>query len=288
MVTFTPAGGLPDARCRGAAGGTAAPADAALSGARACLVVPAVATVLPGATTAACRIGTAGSGGDQVHRRRRASPRGLVSACGGRQARATVLVFNGNAGNRADRAGLARRLAQAGASVLLFDYRGFAGNPGSPSEGGLVRDARAARAYLDSRPDADPSSITYYGESLGTGVAVAVAVKRPAALVLRSPYTSMVDVGRRHYWYLPVDLLLWDRYPAVKEIRRVRTPMFVIAGSEDRLIPPELSRRLYEAAPGPKHELLRTRRGPSCRIPAHRTGGASCGPDVSVGAGGAR
>jgi uncharacterized protein len=173
---------------------------------------------------------------------------------------ATVIVFNGNAGNRANRAPLAQALTREGLSVLLFDYRGYGGNPGSPSENGLLADARAARAYLASRPDVDASRIIYYGESLGTGVAVALAAESasggPAGLILRSPFTSMVDVGRLHYWFLPIDLLLWDRYPSDTHIGRVPFPLIVIAGEKDELVPPGMSRRLYDAAPGPKQFVL--------------------------------
>ena len=118
---------------------------------------------------------------------------------------ATVLVFNGNAGNRSDRATLGRRLAEAGFHVCLFDYRGYGGNPGSPSERGLLRDARAVHAAIAGRQDVDPGRIILMGESLGTGVAVALGAEvGPLAVVLRSPFTSMADVGAHHYWYLPV------------------------------------------------------------------------------------
>lgn len=175
----------------------------------------------------------------------------------GGASRGTVLVFNGNAGNRSHRAPLAAAFASEGLSTLLFDYRGFGGNSGSPSEAGLFADARAARAYLLTRPDVDASRLIYYGESLGTGLAVGLAAEEPpAALILRSPYTSMVDVGRRHYPFLPVNLLLMDRFPAIDWIRRVPVPTLVIAGAGDQLIPPEMSQRLYEAAPGPKQFVL--------------------------------
>jgi len=180
----------------------------------------------------------------------------FVPAHGGRR-RGAVLVFNGNAGNRAHRVPLATTLAREGFSVLLFDYRGFGGNGGSPSEWGLIADARAARGYLASRPDVDAGRLVYYGESLGTGVAVALAAEQPpAALVLRSPFPSLTDVGRRHYWFLPVDLLLWDRYPAIAQIRGVPAPVLVLAGAQDQLIPSDLSRQLYDAAPGPKRFVL--------------------------------
>jgi fermentation-respiration switch protein FrsA (DUF1100 family) len=102
-----------------------------------------------------------------------------------------VLVCNGNGGNRALRAPLATALSRAGLSVLLFDYRGYGGNPGRPSEDGLAADARAAQAWLAARPEVDPGRIAYYGESLGAAVALRLAVERPpAALILRSPFTS--------------------------------------------------------------------------------------------------
>ena len=164
-----------------------------------------------------------------------------------------VLVFNGNAGNRSARAPLAAALARAGISVLLFDYRGYGGNPGRPTETGLAADARAARGYLLGRPEVRPGSIVYFGESLGAAVALGLAVEhRPAALVLRSPFTSLADVGRLHYPYLPVGALLKDRYDSIGRVRSLDCPLLVLAGSADRIVPAGQSRRLHDAAPGPK------------------------------------
>ena len=166
---------------------------------------------------------------------------------------ATVLVFNGNSGDRSVRAPLAAALAPTGVSVLLFDYRGYGGNPGSPSEARLAADARAARDYLDSRSEVRSESVVYYGESLGAGVAIGLAAERPpAALVLRSPFTSLADVGRRHYPYLPVRQLLKDRYDSVGRIPAVRCPILIVAGGADSIVPAEQSRRLHDAAPAPK------------------------------------
>ena len=161
-----------------------------------------------------------------------------------------VLVFNGNAGNRSFRAPLAAALAESGFSVLLFDYRGYGGNPGRPTEVGLLADARGARAYLEDRGDVDPARIVYFGESLGAAVALAAAVERPpAALVLRSPFTSMADVGKHHYPFLPVGLLLRDRYPSLERVGHLDCPLLVIAGGRDTIVPPSQSRALFEAAP---------------------------------------
>ena len=169
----------------------------------------------------------------------------------------TVIVFNGNAGNRAFRAPLADALARANLAVLLFDYRGFGGNPGSPTEEGLRNDARAARDYVVSRADVDPRRLVYFGESLGTAVAADLALDDPpAALILRSPFTSMTDVGRHHYAFLPVGWLLRDRYETIERIARVNAPLLVIGGDADRIVPIEQTRRLFEAARDPKSLLI--------------------------------
>lgn len=167
--------------------------------------------------------------------------------------RLTVLVFNGNAGNRAHRGPLAAALHRHGLQVLLVDYRGYGGNPGTPSERGFVADSRAARAYVVGRSDVDASRLVYFGESLGAAVAVGLAVEHPpAALILRSPFTSMADVGQHHYPFLPVRLLLRDRFPSSDRIHRIRSPLLVIAGEHDRIVPIQQSRRVYAAASAPK------------------------------------
>ena len=182
---------------------------------------------------------------------------GWFVAASGSSPRVTVLVFNGNAGNRAHRGPLAAALRRHGLQVLLFDYRGYGGNPGAPTENGLAADSRAARAYLAGRPDVDASHLVYFGESLGTAVAVDLAIEHPpVALILRSPFTSMGDVGQHHYPFLPVRLLLRDRFAAIDQIGRIRVPLLVIAGAHDRIVPIENSRRLYDAAVAPKTLLV--------------------------------
>lgn len=170
---------------------------------------------------------------------------------------AAVIVFNGNAGDRSFRSGLARSLSRAGLSVLLFDYRGYGGNAGRPTEAGLLEDARAARRWLEGREGVDPDRILYFAESLGCAVALALAAERPpAALVLRSPFPSLVDVGRYHYPFLPVGPLLKDRFDCLDLARALRCPVLVVAGERDRIVPPSLSRELFEAAAEPKRLLI--------------------------------
>ncbi|HEV3496117.1 MAG TPA: alpha/beta hydrolase [Actinomycetes bacterium] len=168
-----------------------------------------------------------------------------------------VLVCNGNGGDRSMRAALAVALSRLGLAVLLFDYRGYGGNPGSPTEAGLAADARAALGYLAGRPEVDPERVVYFGESLGAAVALRLATERPpAALVLRSPFASLAEVGQRHYPVLPVSLLLRDRYDSAALASRLTAPLLVLAGERDRIVPASHSRRLFAAAPQPKRLVV--------------------------------
>ena len=162
-----------------------------------------------------------------------------------------VLVCNGNAGYRAHRLPLAEALAERGYHVLLFDYRGYAGNPGTPTEDGLRTDARAAARALADRAEVDAGRVAYFGESLGASVCGGLASELPpAALILRSPFPSTVEVGRHHYPYLPVvEPLVWDRWPLADQLAHdVRAPLLVVVGEHDEIVPPHLSLRVYEAA----------------------------------------
>jgi alpha-beta hydrolase superfamily lysophospholipase len=105
-----------------------------------------------------------------------------------------VLVANGNAGNRSGRAPLARALSERGLAVLLFDYRGYGRNPGSPSERGLAQDVRAAHRFLVHEAGVPTDRMLYYGESLGAAVVVELATEYPpAGLVLRSPFVDLAS-----------------------------------------------------------------------------------------------
>ena len=172
------------------------------------------------------------------------------------EASATVIVFNGNAGNRSNRFPLGAALSKPGYAVLLVDYRGYGDNPGSPTETGLKQDARAALGYLNAREDVNPQRIVYFGESLGAAVATGLASEEPpAALVLRSPFPSLVDVAQVHYPFLPVSLLLRDRFAVADSVSGVSAPVMVIIGTEDDIVPPALSREAFEAATEPKTML---------------------------------
>ncbi|MEV1174335.1 alpha/beta hydrolase [Nonomuraea sp. NPDC049784] len=157
----------------------------------------------------------------------------------------TVLIAGGNAGNRRDRAPLARALSEHGLAVLLMDYRGYGGNPGTPTEEGLYRDALAARELITG------SRVIYFGESLGAAVVTRLALERlPDGLVLRSPFTDLAAAGRANYLFLPVGPLLRDRFPVAESIAKIRAPVVVVYGTRDTIVPPYLSRAVAQAAGG--------------------------------------
>lgn len=167
--------------------------------------------------------------------------------------RRVVLVCHGNAGNvshRLDRALLMQRELEA--DVLLFDYRGYGLSEGSPDEAGTYADARAAYGWLRERGQA-PERIVLFGESLGAAVALELALGAEArALVLESPFTSVPDMARAHYWFLPVWPLVRTRYDNLGKVARLRMPLLVLHGDQDEIVPFAQGRRVFEAAPEPK------------------------------------
>ncbi len=163
--------------------------------------------------------------------------------------RLAVLLAPGNGGNRLGRAGLARELSRRGLAVLVMDYRGYGGNPGTPSEEGLGRDAVAATEALEEL-GYPPQRTIYLGESLGTGVVAALQARRtPAGLVLRSPFTDLAEVGSHHYPYLPVRVLLRDRFPVLDRLATSAVPVTVIYGDSDSVVPTALSARVADEVP---------------------------------------
>jgi hypothetical protein len=166
----------------------------------------------------------------------------------------TWLWFHGNAGNISDRLENLHLLhEELGVSVFIFDYRGYGRSEGSPSEQGTYRDAEAALAYLLTRPDVDPERIVYFGRSLGSAVAVELATHRPPfALILESPFTSMADLVRHHYRFLPATGLIRTKYDSLSKTAKVHAPLLVLHGDQDDIVPFESGRKLFEAASEPK------------------------------------
>lgn len=165
----------------------------------------------------------------------------------------TFVIFHGNGGNRLHRLEWMRALHLEGYGVFLLDYRGYGGSEGSPTEDGLYRDAEAAVRWLEDR---NVDNLVYLGESLGSGVAVEMASRRPpAALIVQSGFSSAVDIGKSAYPYLPVGLLMRDRFESLAKIGEIQVPLLQIHGDQDRIVPLAFGRKLFEAAKEPKQWL---------------------------------
>lgn len=168
----------------------------------------------------------------------------------------TLLYFHGNGGALADRAERIRRFMSQGWGVYMMAYRGYGGSSGRPTETNNIADARLAHGAL-VHEGVPPEQIILYGESLGTGVAARIAAERPCAgLILESPYTSITDVAVGEYPYLPVRLLLADRYETDKVIAQVRVPLLIIHGENDDIIPVSMAHKLMKLANEPKHLVV--------------------------------
>jgi len=169
------------------------------------------------------------------------------------QAKATVLYCHGNGGNRAHRVDTIAQYHALGLSTLMFDYRGYGGSEGTPSEEGTYLDAEAAWRHLTEDRKLRPGAIIVVGRSLGSAIATRLAAEHsPGALSVEAGFTSAVDLGKRMFPYLPVSRLVRYRYPTLEHIKRVRCPVLVVHSPDDGVIPFEHGQRLFEAACEPK------------------------------------
>lgn len=175
-----------------------------------------------------------------------------------RESRPVIVFFHGNAANIFLRQQKVNEYLDAGYGVLLAEYRGFGGNPGDISEQGFYLDAKAYVKWLLDQKALDPSALIIYGESIGGGVAVEVAAnlsregRSPLALVLEVPFTSLLDMARLYYPFVPVDFLLKDRFMNGEKIGDVRAPLLVVNGDRDEVIPYQQGQKLFEMAGEPK------------------------------------
>lgn len=169
-----------------------------------------------------------------------------------RAGRPTIVYFHGNAGNIASRGGRMARYQALGYGVVMMSYRGYGGSTGQPSEADNVADARQLYRQLIAEGLA-PVDIVLYGESLGSGVAVQLAVADPVgAVILDAPYTSILNLALRTYFYLPVRPLLADRYESDRRITGINAPLLIMHGRRDGVIPVEMGEALFALATEPK------------------------------------
>jgi fermentation-respiration switch protein FrsA (DUF1100 family) len=175
--------------------------------------------------------------------------------------RAVALICHGNAGNISGFAETLKILRDRHhLAALVFDYRGYGRSSGSPDEAGILQDARAARAWLANRAEVREQDVVLTGVSLGGAVAIDLAQDGARGLVVASSFTSLPEVARHHFAWLPASLLMTMRLNSLEKIARYDGPLLVSHGDADEVIPFEQGMRLFEAAPGPK-KFVRIRGG---------------------------
>ena len=164
----------------------------------------------------------------------------------------TLLYLHGNGGSLALRSETMRKYLDHRRGMLMLAYRGFSGSTGAPTEAANVADAKLAYDTL-VRIGVKPDDIILYGESLGSGVAIQVVKeKKVAGIILDAPYTSILELAVAQFPWLPVSLLLKDRYESIKYIHDLHVPIFILHGDADEIVPVEMGRRLFAAANEPK------------------------------------
>jgi uncharacterized protein len=172
-----------------------------------------------------------------------------------------LLLCHGNGGNIGDRVVQIALLCAEGFDVLAFDYRGYGRSSGRTNEEGTYRDARAARAALLERPGVERERVFYLGESLGAAVAIELARDHPpAGLILQSAFTSIRDMARLHYPFIP-RALVPDAYPSLRLIAALDVPLLVLHGDRDEIVPAMHGEALYQAATSPKRLEIRAGAG---------------------------
>ena len=164
----------------------------------------------------------------------------------------TILFFHGNAGSLENRTYKLNHFKDLNVNFLIIAWRGFSGNKGKPNEMGLYEDARSAIKWLNTIGIKE-NNIILYGESLGTGVAVEVAQnKNYAGVILESPFTSMINMGKKYYPFFPVRFLIKDKFESYKKITNISVPILIMHGKVDKIVPYDMGKKMYELANEPK------------------------------------
>jgi len=164
----------------------------------------------------------------------------------------TILFFHGNAGSLNNRTYKLNHFKDLNVNFLIIAWRGFSGNMGKPNETGLYEDARSAIRWLNARGIKD-KDILLYGESLGTAIAVEIAQnKKYAGIILESPFTSMINMGKKYYPFFPVSFLLKDKFESHNKINKISVPILIIHGKVDKIVPYSMGKKMYELARQPK------------------------------------
>ena len=168
----------------------------------------------------------------------------------------TIIYFHGNAGSLENRIHKLNHFQDMNINFLIIAWRGFSGNNGKPSEKGLYIDGKSAIDWLIKK-GVDEKNLILYGESLGTGVATHLAqYKNYAGVILETPFTSMVDAAKKFYPYIPVNLLLKDKFENYKKIKNINSPILVMHGEIDQIVPFLMGKKIYDLANEPKYSYF--------------------------------
>ena len=168
----------------------------------------------------------------------------------------TILFLHGNAGSLENRIHKINHFNDMNVNFLIISWRGFSGNKGKPTENGLYIDAKSGVDWLKNK-GIDEKNIIIYGESLGTGVATEIAQKNNfAGVILESPFTSMIAAAKSKYPIFPIKLLLKDKYESDKKIKNIKSPILIMHGEVDKIVPFWMGKKLYELANQPKYSYF--------------------------------
>ena len=168
----------------------------------------------------------------------------------------TLVYFHGNAGSLENRIHKLNHFKDMNINFLIIAWRGFSGNIGKPSEQGLYVDGKSAIDWLIKK-GIDEKNLVLYGESLGTGIAIDLAQNKSyAGIILETPFTSMVDAAKTFYPYIPVNLLLKDRFENYKKVKNINSPILVMHGEVDQIVPFSMGKKIFELANKPKYSYF--------------------------------
>ncbi len=168
----------------------------------------------------------------------------------------TLIYFHGNAGSLENRIHKLNHFQDMNINFLIIAWRGFSGNDGNPSEQGLYEDGISAINWVLEK-NVDEKNIILYGESLGTGVATHLAQNKSyAGVILETPFTSMTDAAKVFYPYIPVNLLLKDKFENYKKIKNINSPILVMHGELDKIVPFAMGEKIFKIANEPKYSYF--------------------------------
>jgi fermentation-respiration switch protein FrsA (DUF1100 family) len=168
----------------------------------------------------------------------------------------TLVYFHGNAGSLENRIHKLNHFQDMNINFLIVAWRGFNGNKGKPSEKGLYVDGKSTIDWLIKK-GVDEKNLILYGESLGTGVASHLAQnKNYAGVILETPFTSMIDAAKNFYPYIPVNLLLKDKFQNYKKVKNINSPILIMHGEVDQIVPFSMGKKIYELANNPKYSYF--------------------------------